>query len=114
MRRVKVIYLVREGQDPRWRQSFVEVFGDKHDSRFYDRSRPIEPQFADVEVVVDRGGASMTAETRGVIDARRSPLIRDRPAAPGHGVASAAWMRIRSCSLRTVVYTRRPPCRRPG
>ena len=60
MRRVKVIYLVREGRDPRWRQSFVEVFGDKHDSSIYNQSRPIEPQFADVEVVVDQGGASMT------------------------------------------------------
>ena len=62
MRRVKVIYLVMEGQDPLWRKSLVEVFRDKHDLRIYDRSRPIEPQFADVEVVVDQGGKNMTPE----------------------------------------------------
>ncbi len=62
MRRVNVIYLVREGQDPRWLHRLLDVFGDKHDLSIHDRSRPIEPQFADVEVVLDHGGSSMTPE----------------------------------------------------
>ncbi len=60
MRRVKVIYLFREGADPRWRQCFVDVFADRHDLRIYDRSGSVESQFAEVEVVVDHGGAGMT------------------------------------------------------
>ena len=62
MRRVKVIYLPLEDQDIIWRDSFVEVFGDRHDTTIYDGTKPIEPQFADVEVVVDMGGKGMTPE----------------------------------------------------
>jgi len=62
MRRVKVIFLSHEGQDEQWQNSVAEIFGDAHAWSLYDRSKPIEPQFADVEVVVDIGGANMTPE----------------------------------------------------
>jgi phosphoglycerate dehydrogenase-like enzyme len=62
MRKVKVIYLAQKGQDDQWKNSFTEVFGDKHDLSIYDPSKPAEPQLADAEVVVDMGGGSMTPE----------------------------------------------------
>lgn len=62
MRRVKVIYLKMQGSDEQWKNSFVEVFDGRHDWSIYDPDQPMEPQFADVEVVVDLGGACMTPE----------------------------------------------------
>ena len=62
MGRMKIIYLPQEGQCRQWQDSFIEVFGDRHDWRIYDRAKPVGPQFADVEMVVDMGGASMTPQ----------------------------------------------------
>ena len=60
VRRVKVIYLELQGSDDRWKKSFIEVFGDKHDWSIYDLTQPTAPQFADAEVVIDMGGVGMT------------------------------------------------------
>ena len=63
MRSVKVIYLVQQGQDERWQSNFEKLFGQtQHDWSIYDPAKPAGPQFADVEVVVDMGGGSMTPE----------------------------------------------------
>ncbi|MAE65215.1 MAG: hypothetical protein CMJ18_13170 [Phycisphaeraceae bacterium] len=62
MRQVKVAYLVAEGQDERWRDNVVEVFGDRHDISVFDPGQPAEAQLGDAEVVVDVGGACMTPE----------------------------------------------------
>ena len=33
--RMKIIYLPQEGQCRQWQDSFIEVFGDRHDWRIY-------------------------------------------------------------------------------
>ncbi len=62
MRKLKVVYLEQSGADDRWKSSFVDVFGDRHDWSIFDRTQPAEAQVAEADVVVDMGGASMTPE----------------------------------------------------
>ena len=55
--RLKVIYLPGRGSMPAWQREVVAAIGPKHDLRIYDEAQPLEPQFADVDAVVDLGGS---------------------------------------------------------
>ena len=56
MRRVKSIYISESYCDPFWVENIVEQVGDRHDFSVFDPSKPVAPQFAEVEVVIDSGG----------------------------------------------------------
>lgn len=60
--RLKVIYLPGRGADPIWQDEVVKAISPNHDLRIYDEKLPIEPQFADVDAVVDLGGSYGTRE----------------------------------------------------
>ena len=62
MRRVNAIYLHWPETDDLWRDILLEVIGDKHNLTEYDPSKPFEPQFAGVEVLLDHGGRIATRE----------------------------------------------------
>jgi phosphoglycerate dehydrogenase-like enzyme len=62
MRKVHAIYLHWSDADILWRDILVEVIGDKHNLTEYDPSKPVEPQFAGVEVLLDHGGRMATRE----------------------------------------------------
>ncbi len=62
MEKAKAIYTHLEGADPLWRESLYEVIGDKHILTEYDPSKPLAPQFAGVEALLDHGGRVATRE----------------------------------------------------
>ena len=58
MRRLKVLYVphpVAQLQTP-WGDDVIEAVGQRHDLHEFDRQQPTEPQFEEVEAVVDLGG----------------------------------------------------------
>ena len=67
MRRVKSIYIPESYCDPFWVENIVEQVGDRHDFSVYDPSKPVVPQFSEVEVVIDSGGWG----TREMMDAAK-------------------------------------------
>jgi phosphoglycerate dehydrogenase-like enzyme len=52
-----------------WLKDVREALGSRHDLKLFDEEAPCEKQFADVDVVVDQGGAH---STRAMADASRS------------------------------------------
>ncbi len=60
--RLKVIYLPGRGADPTWEREVIAAIGPRHNLSIYDESKPLEPQFADVDAVVDLGGSWGTRE----------------------------------------------------
>ena len=56
MRQVKVLYLPQEGVDPLWDQLVVEMVRGRHDLTVFDKTKPLSPQFENVEVVIEMGG----------------------------------------------------------
>lgn len=60
--RLNVIYLPGRGADPTWEREVVAAIGPRHNLRIFDESRPLAPQFADVDAVVDLGGSWGTRE----------------------------------------------------
>jgi phosphoglycerate dehydrogenase-like enzyme len=59
---LKVIFLPQVGTDLLWQEHVVASVDPRHDLRIYDRTAPIAPQFADVDVVIDTGGSVGTRE----------------------------------------------------
>ena len=57
MAKLKVIYLGQSGSDPLWEETTTSMIAKRHDLRVYDPAQPAKPQFADVDAVVDMGGA---------------------------------------------------------
>lgn len=45
-----------------WGEDVIAALGDRHEVRVLDHSRPIAPQFAGVDVVIDHGGSVGTRE----------------------------------------------------
>ena len=60
--RLNVIYLPGKGHEPIWEQAVVQAIGDRHNLTIYDDTQPLEPQFANVDAVVDLGGSCGTRE----------------------------------------------------
>lgn len=60
--RLNVIYLPGRGADPAWEREVVAAIGPRHNLTSYDESKPLAPQFADVDAVVDLGGSWGTRE----------------------------------------------------
>jgi phosphoglycerate dehydrogenase-like enzyme len=55
-RRIKVLYVSdRQGSEP-WKSDVLKAVGSRHDLTVFDYDRPLGPQFADAEVVIDLGG----------------------------------------------------------
>jgi len=69
--RLKVIYLPGRGADPAWEREVIAAIGPRHDLTIYDESKPLAPQFAQVDAVVDLGGSWGTRE---MLDA--APQVR--------------------------------------
>lgn len=69
--RLNVIYLPGKGADPMWEREVVAAIGPKHNLTIYDESKPLAPQFAEVDAVVDLGGSWGTRE---MLDA--APKVR--------------------------------------
>ena len=57
-RRLNALYLPHpiEEVNTTWGDDVLAAISDRHDLRIFDRHQPAEPQFRDVEVVVDLGG----------------------------------------------------------
>lgn len=55
--RLNVIYLPGRGADPVWEREVVAAIGPRHNLTIYDESKPLAPQFAEVDAVVDLGGS---------------------------------------------------------
>ena len=62
MSRLKVIYLKQSHADPLWMEVTTSLLAEHHDVRIYDPQQSVEGQFADVDAVVDMGGANATQE----------------------------------------------------
>lgn len=63
--RLKVLFLphpVRTDMFKPWGEDVIKAIGDRHDLHILDYSKPLAPQFADVDVVIDHGGAASTHE----------------------------------------------------
>lgn len=45
-----------------WGEDLVAALGDRHNLRIFDKSQPLAPQFAGVDVVIDHGGGASTRE----------------------------------------------------
>lgn len=58
MRQLKVLYLPHPLHEVNvaWGRDLLAAIGDHHDLRVFDRDLPAEPQFEDVEAIVDVGG----------------------------------------------------------
>jgi glyoxylate reductase len=58
MRQLKVLYLPHPMNEVNvaWGRDLLTAIGDHHDLRVFDRDLPAEPQFEDVEAIVDVGG----------------------------------------------------------
>jgi phosphoglycerate dehydrogenase-like enzyme len=61
-----VLFLPQAGVDPVWQAEVVAAVSPRHDLAIYDPSKPLEPQFKGVEVVIDNGGS---VGTRAMYDA---------------------------------------------
>lgn len=62
--RLKVIYLPSHNPEhfKPWGEDVVAAIGDRHDLRILDHSKPVVPQLAEVNVVIDMGGSIGTRE----------------------------------------------------
>ena len=62
--RLNVIYLPHQkpGMEIPWSWDVVNIVGAKHNLKVIDYDQPIAPQFKDVDVVIDMGGAMGTRE----------------------------------------------------
>ncbi len=59
---VKVLFLPLGDIFSPWGDDVVAAVGDRHDLTIYDDARPMAPQFAGVDVVIDQGGSVGTRE----------------------------------------------------
>ena len=55
-RKAKVLLVSLHDRHTFWDDGIVEAFGDEHDLRFHDQSKPAAEQFEGVDVVLDIGG----------------------------------------------------------
>ena len=62
MKRLSVLYLKEEGDDPLWNSVITSTIRDQHDVRMFDPTRSASEQFMNVDAVVDMGGASACQE----------------------------------------------------
>ncbi|MAE64471.1 MAG: hypothetical protein CMJ18_09390 [Phycisphaeraceae bacterium] len=69
---LKVLLLPVPGLYEPWCADVVTAIGAKHDLRVFERGRPIEEQFRDVDVVIDHGGHNGTHE---MMEAARSARL---------------------------------------
>src|SRR5581483_6054975 len=63
-KRLTVLYLPHPSpklHDP-WDADVANAIGDRHEFRVLDKSKPIPPQFKNIDVVIDMGGAVGTRE----------------------------------------------------
>jgi len=56
MRRVRVILVNHPQAAPEWGRDVIAAIGDRHNLSVYEEAKPLEAQFAEVEVVVDLAG----------------------------------------------------------
>jgi len=64
-KRLNVLFLthpVRPELFTPWGKDVVAAIGERHNLRILDRSQPLAPQFASVDVVIDHGGSAGTRE----------------------------------------------------
>ena len=59
---MKAIYLHRPEVARLWGDAIFEVVGAQHDLTEWDRTRPLNPQFASVDALLDLGGRAATRE----------------------------------------------------
>ena len=72
MSRQKVLLLPLEKLQSPWCDDVIEAIGDRHDIRLLDKTKPLAPQFAHVDVVIDHGGS---VGTRAMMDAATSAKL---------------------------------------
>ncbi len=72
MRRAKVLYLRFKDRVAWCDEDLIRTVGQRHDLRIFDHSRPVSPQLAEVEAVIDLGGDIGTTE---MVDAARSAKL---------------------------------------
>lgn len=73
MKKLNVLFLPpAPGLAHPWQDDVVEAIGDQHHLTVFDASLPLEPQFGDVQVVVDFGGSM---GTRAMADVAGSVLL---------------------------------------
>jgi len=72
--RLTVLYLTHPSpklQEP-WNTDVAAAIGNRHELRILDKTKPAPPQFKDVDVVIDMGGAVGTHE---MVDAATSTRL---------------------------------------
>jgi phosphoglycerate dehydrogenase-like enzyme len=72
MRRLRVLYLPQLHIDALWQDEVVAAVSPRHDLAIYDHTKPLAPQFAGVEAVLDTGGS---VGTRPMYDAAQDAKL---------------------------------------
>ena len=72
MSRQKVLLLPLEKLQSPWCDDVIAALGDRHEIRLLDKTQSLEPQFTEVDVVIDQGGS---VGTRGMMDAATSAKL---------------------------------------
>lgn len=71
MRRMNVLLLPFKKLFHPWCDDVIQAIGDRHNLTVFDDTRPVAPQFAGVEAVIDHGGSIGTREMMdAAVDAR--------------------------------------------
>jgi phosphoglycerate dehydrogenase-like enzyme len=68
----EVLYIVQRGNEEPWLTDFAAAAEGRLEVRLLDHDRPLEPQFAGIEVVIDQGGHA----TREMIDVGAAAGVR--------------------------------------
>lgn len=72
MDRLQVIYVSQENADPLWDEKITSLIAKRHDIRIYDSRQRATPQFANIDAVVDMGGAGASQE---LVDAAKQARL---------------------------------------
>ena len=68
----RVLLLSLDKLQSPWCDDVIEAIGDRHEIRLLDKSQPVAPQFAHVDVVIDQGGS---VGTQAMMDAATSAKL---------------------------------------
>jgi D-3-phosphoglycerate dehydrogenase len=72
MKRLNVIYLKDEGDDPLWNEVMTSTIAESHDVSTFDPMRPAREQLANADAIVDMGGELARQE---LVDAAQSAKL---------------------------------------
>ena len=109
MRRLKVLFLPHplEEVNNNWGMDLITAIDPHHDLSIFDSSKAPEPQFENIEAVVDMGGnigkelAQVLAYLNSKPEVFRFSTFRQLSGAWSHGREPTAPERLASCGVET-------------